>query len=127
MKENTPPSEEQPHQPAQHRSITGKVVDDDAAPTHTMSFSRPVKLTPEEAALGFDKKEEEVAACSLRNISKKEVAKRQKISNVGLMVSLGMVAFFIAKDNDFPRYYRVAVTPAFGVWIGYLLSAKAGI
>jgi len=110
-----------------HLSIVGKVVKDDAAPTHTMSFSRPVKLTPEESAMGFDKKEEEVAACSLRNISKKETRQRQKISNFGLLLSIVGVAFFVAKDKEIPRYYRLTMNAPFGLWIGYLLSAKAGI
>jgi len=112
---------------ATHYSILGKVVKDDAAPTHTMSFSRPVPLSAEDAGLGFDKKQEEVAACSLRNISKKESAQRQKISNVGLALSVLGVAFFVMKGRDLPRYYRLVMSAPFGIWIGYLLSAKAGI
>jgi len=111
----------------QYRSITGKLVEEGKAPTHTMEFSRPVRIMPEQMALGFDKKEEEAAVCSLRNISKKEKRNRQKISNFGLLLSILGIAVFVTKDNEIPRFYRFAMSGPFGIWIGYLLSAKAGI
>ena len=110
-----------------HLSITGKMVQDDQLPTHTMSYARPVPLTKEQQALGFDKAEEEVAACSIRNISKKETKRREKISNVGLMLTIVSGAFFIIKDKEIPRYFRFAMSGPIGLWIGFYLSAKAGI
>jgi len=111
----------------QHRSIIGKAVADDAPPTHTMFNSVPVPLTPEQAALGFDKPEEEKAVCEIRNISKKEMKQRRKISNVGLLLSTLGVAIFVYKDNEIPRYFRLSMSGPFGIWFGYWLSAKAGI
>jgi hypothetical protein len=110
-----------------HRSIVGKVVADDAMPTHTMEWARPVPISDEVRAEGFDKKAEEGAACSLRNISKKETKRRQRISNVGLLLSIIGTTFFIAKDKEIPRFSRLVMSAPFGLWIGFLLSAKAGI
>jgi hypothetical protein len=110
-----------------YRSITGKKVHEGAAPTHVMLNSVPVPIAPEVAALGFDKVEEEAAVCDLRNISRKEVKNRQRISNIGGLVSLLGVIFFIINDSKFPRYFRLVMNAPFGVWIGYLLSAQAGI
>jgi len=113
--------------PGRHLSITGKVVDEGKAPTHTMEYSRPVPITAEQAAMGFDKKEEASAVADLRNISTKEVSNRQRISNVGLAASVLGVAFFIVKDKEIPRFYRSAMIGPFGLWFGYWISAKAGI
>jgi hypothetical protein len=110
-----------------HRSIVGKVVDDDKAPTHYMSYGKPVPLPAELIGQEFDKKEEEVAACSLRNISKKETRKRHRISNFGLLATIVMGAAFIWKDAEIPRYYRLAMNAPIALWIGFYLSAKAGI
>lgn len=110
-----------------YRSITGKLAQVDALPTHTMEYSRPVRIAPEVAALGFDKKEEEAAVCDLRNISRKETKNRQRISNVAGLVSLFGVAIFVANDNKVPRLTRSLMAGPFGIWFGYLLSAQAGI
>jgi hypothetical protein len=110
-----------------YRSIVGKQVEYDQTPTHIMVYGRPVPLSEEAKAQGFDKKEEEGAACSLRNISKKETKRRQRLSNIGLVLSILGAGIFIAKDKDLPRYSRSAMMAPFGLWIGFLLSAKAGI
>lgn len=103
------------------------MVTDDAAPTHTMSFSVPVPIDPAVAALGPDKQEEEKAVCDLRNISRKEIKKRQKISNYGLALSVIGTAFFIAKDNEISRYFRLSMMLPYSIWLGYLISAQTGI
>ena len=110
-----------------HRSIVGKVVADDQPPTHTMAWGRPTPISEEVKAQGFDKKEEEGAACSIRNISKKETARRYRISQFGLVMSILGCGFFVAKDKEIPRYYRLVMNIPFGLWIGLFLSAKAGI
>jgi len=112
---------------AKHLSITGKMVTEDGAPTHIMQFSRPVPIPEELKGKAFDKKEEEVAACEIRNISRKEIKARYKISNAGMIVSLIGMAFFMFKGEDLPRYYRLVMNAPFAVWIGYYLSASQGI
>ena len=97
------------------------------APKYTMTNSRPVPITEETLALGFDKQEEEAATCSLRNISKAESARRYKISETGRAMAVLMALGFVLAGDRVPWYYRVLVNIPIGVWIGYHDSAKNGI
>jgi translation elongation factor EF-Tu-like GTPase len=111
-----------------HRSITGKTVADEQLPTHTMKWSVPQLISKEDQAkIVFDKEEEKAAACSLRNISKKEIKRRYVISKVGFIISALLASVFILNDDKVPRTARLLMLPSLSVFIGFSLSAKTGI
>jgi hypothetical protein len=111
-----------------YRSITGvEVADEKALPTHIMMGGLPVRV-PESERKPFDEKEEQVAACDLRNISKAEIQRRKRTSAVGFFLTVVGAAFFVTKDKEIPsRLYRSVMIVPIGLWVAFYLSAKSGI
>ena len=94
--------------------------------TYVLKYGMVVKADAAEKQ-AVDPEAEKVCSLSLRNMSKKEEARRRRLGNVGLALTLVGAAFFLAMRDRVPRHYRMVMGGPVGLWLAFWGSAETGI
>lgn len=108
--------------------MNGEMVAEGSKPTHTMHYTRPIKLTEEQREkIKFDPVKEQEAMDKLHNISAEEIERRYQMARVSAVVAALGTLLFVFKDRDWPRSARSMMVLPYSAAIGLYLSAGTGV